>query len=310
MEVDMGLSSENIQKKEFHIVFKGYKPEEVDKFLDVLSVEFEGMQRRIRDLEEKIESLKYEGDSESLQMKKVIQEALVSAHRVAQEIKRKARVEAEEFVSKMKVKEEQELRDIKDEKKLIEADISRLKMEYSDFKERITRFADDFKQKTLNMKNSIMLDELEDVNHKHGEGEGTGSENRGTDQDLVTKEETGTSDEPSEGQEDRQIEEEKIEDSDLSWESKESKKISTDPEKEQGDINEELGNNELKELASLTDEMLERLNKENDNNIDHENTDLDEPEKNKEEDKGKINRKKIDIANPDIINNFFKTDEE
>ncbi len=304
----MSLSSENIQKKEFHIVFKGYKPEEVDKFLDVLSIEFEGMQKRIKDLEEKIESLKYEGDSESLQMKKVIQEALVSAHRVAQEIKQKARIEAEEFVSKMKVKEEQELKNIKDEKKLIEADISRLKTDYNDFKESITKFADEFKQKTLNMSSSMVLDELEKVNQKHDEEESTGSEKSDAQQGPTSKKEIKTVEEPAGGEENKQRdEEEKIEDSSRSWG---SKSIYTDYEKEPIDNDEELGNNELKELASLTDEMLERLNKENDKDTDYENTDSDESEKAKEEDKSRTNRKKIDIANPDIINNFFKTDEE
>ncbi|MCJ7665397.1 MAG: DivIVA domain-containing protein, partial [Actinobacteria bacterium] len=43
----MIINSENIQKKEFHIVFKGYKPEEVDKFLDSLSIEFEKLRKRL-----------------------------------------------------------------------------------------------------------------------------------------------------------------------------------------------------------------------------------------------------------------------
>ncbi|MBC7333844.1 MAG: DivIVA domain-containing protein, partial [Actinobacteria bacterium] len=34
----MNITPEFIQKKEFHITFKGYSPEEVDKFLDLLSV--------------------------------------------------------------------------------------------------------------------------------------------------------------------------------------------------------------------------------------------------------------------------------
>jgi len=43
----MNINYENIQKKEFHIVFKGYNPEEVDKFLDLLSIEFEKLQKRV-----------------------------------------------------------------------------------------------------------------------------------------------------------------------------------------------------------------------------------------------------------------------
>ena len=94
----MNINSENIQKKEFHIVFKGYKPEEVDKFLDLLAVEFDKLQRRLGELEENMDSLKYEGDKESVKMKKVIQEALVSAHKVAEEIKQKANTLEEEAI--------------------------------------------------------------------------------------------------------------------------------------------------------------------------------------------------------------------
>ncbi|MBE3128498.1 MAG: DivIVA domain-containing protein, partial [Actinobacteria bacterium] len=42
----MDKNAELIRKKEFHIVFKGYKPEEVDKFLDIVSVEFDRLIRK------------------------------------------------------------------------------------------------------------------------------------------------------------------------------------------------------------------------------------------------------------------------
>jgi len=138
MEVNMNLTAENIQKKEFHIVFKGYKPEEVDKFLDMLSIEFEGMQKKIKELEESVDSIKYEGDKESSKMKRVIQEALVSAHRVAKEIKQKARIESEELVGKKKMEEEQELQNLRNEKDLLKNNISKLKIEYNDFKKQIS----------------------------------------------------------------------------------------------------------------------------------------------------------------------------
>ncbi|HAJ94603.1 MAG TPA: hypothetical protein DCP02_00060, partial [Actinobacteria bacterium] len=133
----MSQNSESIQKKEFHIVFKGYKPEEVDKFLDMLSMEFDGLQKKIKGLEETLDSLKYEGDKESSKMKAVIQEALISAHRVAEEIKQKARVEAEELVSKKRMEEEQELKNLKNEKEKIKVNISELKIEYNDFRDQV-----------------------------------------------------------------------------------------------------------------------------------------------------------------------------
>jgi cell division initiation protein len=284
----MSLSSESIQKKEFHIVFKGYKPEEVDKFLDLLALEFDGMQKKIRDMEEKIDSIKYEGDGETSKMKKVIQEALVSAHRMAEEIKQKAKVEAEEIVSKKKMQEEQRLQKLQDEKTSLESSISSLRKEYADFKEQISSFADDFKQRMATVGDGKLLDELG----------GTKPENN-----SHSPEKPPTSQIEPEPEKKPPAKEDRMKDDDVEEEvlyKHASKESSQD----------DLGESDLKDLAALTDEMLERLDSEEEKTPGLSEEKKPRPKNKKDTEEEKRNRKKIDIANPDIINDFFKTDEE
>lgn len=300
----MSLNSESIQKKEFHIVFKGYKPEEVDKFLDMLSVEFNVLQKRIKELEEALDSLKYEGDKESSKMKTVIQEALISAHRVAEEIKQKARVEAEELVSKKRMEEEQELNNLKNEKESIKANISGLKIEYSDFKDQISKFADDLKQKTLNFKdapflespkNSHNIDDISTSDNAPARKEEESVKKSKDNIDAGTEEESNMH--KAKGAEKGDIEE--------------KEGIYKHVKKEKKDNSKEIGKNELEDLASITDEMFEELNRKGKTGTGDKKTDIEEPDESKHgDDKRKTNRKRIDIANQDIINDFFSPDED
>jgi len=66
----MDKNAEFIRKKEFHIVFKGYKPEEVDKFLDIVSVEFDRLMKKTKDLQESLDKLKFESSDEETDIKK------------------------------------------------------------------------------------------------------------------------------------------------------------------------------------------------------------------------------------------------
>lgn len=282
----MSLSSESIQKKEFHIVFKGYKPEEVDKFLDMLALEFDGLQKKISDMEEKMDSLKYEGDGESSKMKKVIQEALVSAHRMAEEIKQKAKIEAEEIIGRRKMEEEQELRRLQEEKTSLESDISRLRSEYTGFKEQVSRFADEFKKKMASAVDNKLMDAV-NISGSDSRQEKASGQAQVKSQD--TEEEAKP--DPSSVEENR-----------YRHASRESR-------------DDNIGENDLKDLAALTDEMLEKLEDKEEQPKDNATEDGGDkedtgPETKNDSEDTKRNRKKIDIANPDIINDFFKTDED
>jgi len=299
----MNINSENIQKKEFHIVFKGYKPEEVDKFLDLLSIEFEKLQKRVRELEENMDSIKYEGDKESVKMKRVIQEALVSAHKVAEEIRQKAKTEAEELVSQKKSEEEQAIRKIRAEKEMLQQNIARLKEDYSSFKDQISKFADDFKQKTLSIGDIQLNDTLKKIDIASerinmNEAAGTGEKKDGTTQDnSAHKGEKTISSLMDDKEEYKHAKKELIE-------GPETHKDSSG------------------ELPTLSDDIIERMNYRGIGDLEEgKGGDLEESgspdverenaaSENNDEESEKKTRKKIDIANPDIINDFFKTDED
>ena len=275
----MNINTESIQKREFHIVFKGYKPEEVDKFLDILTAEFDRLQKSQRELQENLERLKYEGDKESVEMKRVIQEALVSAHKVAEDIKQKAEKEAEEMVRNKIAKEEETYKYLLSKKAQLERDIKELNLEYEDFKGKISKMVDDFKETASRLGEEKFL-KISEIGKKDfdidktkiGEGVREGKESIYFPEEEL---EVAGGYEKKEGEEKTGIEE---------MEEEKEEKFIGEEEKEEKFIGEE----EKKRGIHGSEEIEERDDKY-------------EPKKVK---------KKIDIANPDIINDFFKTDED
>lgn len=345
----MDLDSGSIQKKEFHIVFKGYKPEEVDKFLDLLASEFDRLQKKNKELQENIDNVRYEGDDETLNMKKVIQDAIVSAHRVAEEIKEKAKREAEKLVNRKKLEEEEIFRKMLEEKESLQREIKRLKEEYDDFRGQVLKFADDFKTRALKPEGEDGIEKIPGQGEFKGAGFGndtwsvTGDDSKketcsslenhevppdkektSTKEFFLEKETPGSKEAPVEKDtltagkvtenEDMRLykhvkreygesgyEENigsKIPDSEFSLNGIDEKKKSRKFFPEEGS-GENDGNADEEDLEEYVVE---------DQEVDVEENHEDEEEKQPGEGE-KRNRKKIDIANPDIINDFFKTDD-
>ncbi len=275
----MNINAENIQKKEFHVVFKGYKPEEVDKFLDILTVEFDKLQRSQKELQENIEKLKYEGNKESGEMKRVIQEALVSAHKIAEDIKQKAELEAEELIRTKVAEQEKSYKDLLTRKAELERDIKKLSLKYEDFKGKIEKLADDLKKSTSKVAEGKYFD-ISEI--KDGE----------FDIDRTDEDEDNNEDENY----------------------KESKQTEY-PAKKELNILEGIKEKEEKESTEAEEEkeIVEEQEKVEEEEKEEEKSIIYESEETEEIDyeyKPRRVKKKIDIANPDIINDFFKTDED
>lgn len=275
----MNINAENIQKKEFHVVFKGYKPEEVDKFLDILTVEFDKLQRSQKELQENIEKLKYEGNKESGEMKRVIQEALVSAHKIAEDIKQKAELEAEELIRTKVAEQEKSYKDLLTRKAELERDIKELSLKYEDFKGKIEKLADDLKKSTSKVAEGKYFDISEIKNEEF-------------DIDRTDEDEDNNEDEDS----------------------KESKQTEY-PAKKELNILEGIKEKEEKESTEAEEEkeIVEEQEKVEEEEKEEEKSIIYESEETEEIDyeyKPRRVKKKIDIANPDIINDFFKTDED
>ncbi len=287
----MNMNVEDIQKKEFHVVFKGYKPEEVDEFLDILAVEFEKMQKENHELMNRAERSKYEEDKESAEMKKIIQEALVSAHKIAEDIKMKAEREAEELVKNKVVEEEESYKKMLTRKLQLEEDIHGLERRYDNFKEKIIGLVNDFKETATKLEEGKFLDLP-----------GIGEE----ESDVGGKEIS------------EEIVEENTEEKDISYapESEDEFEVFKTEEKSYTGAESEDESEEKTEAEDLVEdegEIESEKDKEGEQEIKAKrgfHVGSEEIEESGEDYLPKRMKKKIDIANPDIINDFFKTDED
>ncbi|MBM3700237.1 MAG: DivIVA domain-containing protein [Actinobacteria bacterium] len=262
----MEKNAEFIKNKEFHVVFKGYSPEEVDKFLDILSIEFERLFKKNRELQESLDRIKFESsEDDETDIKKIIQDALVSAHKVAEDIKTQAKKDAEEIGEKIRQDEEQALGDLKTKKAGLEESIIRLQTVYDEFKNRVAKIIDEVSKFISSPEADYVFDIQPDPY---------------TDEEAFKA--AGI-----------------IKDKDLNDESA----LESNIDETGTDDNAELKNpeNEDEHLKPENNSNAEKLTAD-ESLTDNESTDS-------KEEGLKRERKKIDIANPDIIENFFRTNE-
>lgn len=288
----MNINSEYIQKKEFHTTFKGYNMEEVDKFLDIIAVEFERITKNNKELQDGLDKAKYEGDTQQeTDVSKLVSEVLVSAHKIADEIRKKAETEAEEIIQSKKSIRENELKDLLEEKKELEQKVKFAGNFYGDFILKVKNVINDFNLKISNIENGF---KAEDLNKKL----------------------------KSDKEEVKEIKSdyEKPVISDLNLDNKKS--IIDENKKGLHTLDEEPGNVINPEIKKLSDEEEEKKIREIIESKDVEEVRKDnfsrdtKTKKEKkifddyEEEKIIRERKKIDIGNPDIINEFFGNNEE
>lgn len=90
----MQMTPIDIRNKTFGKAMRGYPPQEVDKFLESVSEEFEGAYRENFELKETIERLEAEL-SHYKTLENTLQQTMVLAQQIAGEVKEAARREAE-----------------------------------------------------------------------------------------------------------------------------------------------------------------------------------------------------------------------
>jgi cell division initiation protein len=280
----MNINSEYIQKKEFHTAFKGYSMEEVDKFLDILAVEFDRINKKNKELQDALDQYKYEGKKEQEEdVSKLVSDVLISAHKVADEIKRKAEEEAKEIIENKKNIESNELRDLLKEKKAIEEKIKYLINFYNEFLDVFKNILNDFNKKITEIeKDSNIIDLKEKV--------------KVFEQELINNKETDKF----------KVDENYEENIKNNYENNNQYKESIKPD---------LLNPEIEKISDKEKEIREFIEKEENNNIEKEKSNKDFKTENDifdsyNEDKIRKENKKIDIGNPDIISEFFGDNDE
>ncbi|HAX18479.1 MAG TPA: hypothetical protein DCY00_07800 [Actinobacteria bacterium] len=172
----MNINSEYIQKKEFHTVFKGYSMEEVDKFLDIIAVEFDRLTKKNKELQDNLDKMKFENPSQNEDVSKLVSDVLVSAHKVADEIKRKAEIEARELVEHKKGTEVLEINSLIEKKKKIDSQLEQSQNVYKDFLEDIKSSIKELSSKIENIEKNfsertVISQDSEEINTRSGESE-------------------------------------------------------------------------------------------------------------------------------------------
>ncbi len=308
----MEKSADFIRKKEFHIVFKGYKPEEVDKFLDILSVEFDRLLKRNRELQDSLDKLKFENTEEDTDIKKIIQDALISAHKVAEDIKAQAKKEADSIIEQRKAVEDRSLYDLQMRKLAMDESLIVLQGKYDDFKNRIKKTILDMTQfideaATDLDANDYAETDFADVKYETDEDKAHNMTDEPAQEIVADKIQAEADEKPGDI----------VPDNQLTQKLNRIERTTTDSRQPMSAFDNYSLNTE-RDSGSY----FERMQKQN---LEPERESLEEPDyggkssdvqieevkKTDESDPSlKRERKKIDIANPDIIENFFRASED
>ncbi len=94
----MTLTPQDIQTKQFHVRFRGFDVEEVDAFLERIAEEFLVLIQENKQLKDRSETLESDIEHYKEQEKK-FQDAILSAHKIADEMKEKSKQESEKLLS-------------------------------------------------------------------------------------------------------------------------------------------------------------------------------------------------------------------
>jgi cell division initiation protein len=97
------ISPLDIKKQEFGVKFRGYSPDEVHAYLDMIASELEDALRKNLELEQKSASLQERLNSYN-RMEAVLHETLVTSQKAAEETKAAAERKAEAIVAEANVK--------------------------------------------------------------------------------------------------------------------------------------------------------------------------------------------------------------
>ena len=95
----MSLTSEDIQAQQFHVRFRGFDVEEVDTFLERVAEDFLLLSEENQQIKEQVKNLTKEIDSYKIR-ERTFQNAILTAQKVADEMKQKSREEADEILTR------------------------------------------------------------------------------------------------------------------------------------------------------------------------------------------------------------------
>lgn len=94
----MGITPQDIQEQEFHVRFRGFDISEVDGFLDEVAAEFQQLLLEKRHLSERLQEQE-KNNQEFVKQEQTFKNAIITAQKVADEMKAQSRREADELLT-------------------------------------------------------------------------------------------------------------------------------------------------------------------------------------------------------------------
>ena len=102
----MKISPLDVKRQEFAVKFRGYSPDEVNAYLEMVAEELENTTKRNLELEQKVTALEERVNSYT-HMETILKETLVNTQRNAEETRATAEKRAEATITEARLKAEQ-----------------------------------------------------------------------------------------------------------------------------------------------------------------------------------------------------------
>lgn len=136
------LTAMDVEKQQFQRKMRGFDPEEVSLYLKSVAEEIERLHLENGELREQTGRLK-KGHEELRSREQVLQKTLVTAQRMAEEIKERSEAQAELVLREARMKADRMLQDAQDQLARLEAEVSRCKIEKDLFEKRLRATIDE-----------------------------------------------------------------------------------------------------------------------------------------------------------------------
>jgi len=130
------LTAMEIEKQEFQRKFRGCDPDEVRLYLESVAGEIERLNLENAEFQEELGLLRRQLD-EGREKQETLQQTLVSAQKISEEMKEKARTEAELVVREARLRGEEIVKHAHNTLNQIEMDIARSKLERESLEQRL-----------------------------------------------------------------------------------------------------------------------------------------------------------------------------
>jgi len=136
------ITAMDIESQEFSRKLRGFDPDEVRLYLKSVAEEIERLNLENGEIREKMGVLRGESD-EVRSREKTLQQTLVAAQGMAEELKEKARAESELVIKEARFRADQIVRQAQDQLARIEGDISRSQLERDNIERRLRSVIDE-----------------------------------------------------------------------------------------------------------------------------------------------------------------------